>query len=112
MQREAGILKDRESLGRALAALQEIERERLPRVRLASAEPICNWEWIERLELDNILSCGRLHCLAALAREETRGAHNRLDHPARDDGRWRARLLLEREDAGTRIVREIPGGTP
>jgi succinate dehydrogenase/fumarate reductase flavoprotein subunit len=36
----------------------------------------------------SLLTVGRLIVRAALRRDESRGAHYRLDHPAPDDGRW------------------------
>jgi L-aspartate oxidase len=65
MTREAGVLRDADSLARALAALDEME-PRTPVVR-------------------NLWSVSHALVLAAVAREESRGTHTRLDHPDLDD---------------------------
>ena len=39
------------------------------------------------------ITVGRLIAIAALRREESRGAHFRLDHPRRDDSRWTRRIM-------------------
>ena len=47
-------------------------------------------------ELQNLLTVGFLVTNAAYTRTESRGAHHRLDYPARDDGHWRLHLLWRR----------------
>ena len=47
-------------------------------------------------ELRSLLTCARLATEAALLREESRGAHYRIDHPEPHEG-WR-RHLVWRED--------------
>jgi L-aspartate oxidase len=47
-------------------------------------------------ELANLLMCGRLVAEAALAREESRGAHFRLDFPELVDA-WRKHLVFRRD---------------
>ncbi|MGB7923227.1 MAG: hypothetical protein WCF57_08285, partial [Pyrinomonadaceae bacterium] len=44
----------------------------------------------------NFLTVATLIARAALWREESRGAHFRLDFPARDDERWRVHSILRR----------------
>jgi L-aspartate oxidase len=39
------------------------------------------------------ITVGRLIARAALRREESRGGHYRLDFPARDDSRWKQRIM-------------------
>ena len=45
-------------------------------------------------EVRNLLAVGRAVVVAALAREESRGAHNRTDFPAMDDERFCRRLVI------------------
>jgi L-aspartate oxidase len=46
-----------------------------------------------RADEDTCLTVGRLIAAAALRREESRGGHFRLDHPERDDSRWKHRIM-------------------
>ena len=66
-----GILRDRETMEKALADLDCL-----------AAGPLTDMER-KRLRL------GRGMLLAALARKESRGSHTRSDHPARDDKNFR-----------------------
>lgn len=49
------------------------------------------------LEDRNLLLLGRLIAEAALAREESRGAHHRTDHPAPDPAQARSRVVTRQE---------------
>ncbi len=65
MTADAGVLRSAESLGRALAACADVEVGDGP----------AGWE------LANLATVGAALCLAALSREESRGAHARSDFP-------------------------------
>ncbi|MBD2848409.1 L-aspartate oxidase [Paenibacillus sp. IB182496] len=55
----------------------------------------------EEFEFGNMLTCALLIAQAALAREESRGAHYREDFPERDDLLWRKHTVLHREHGVT-----------
>ena len=76
MTAEAGVLRSAGSLERALAACRSV----------AVGEDPAGWE------LANLATVGEALCLAALAREESRGAHTRTDFPELDDA-LEARLV-------------------
>jgi L-aspartate oxidase len=42
---------------------------------------------------ETLITVGRLIAAAALRREESRGGHFRLDHPERNDSRWKHRIM-------------------
>ena len=58
------------------------------------------------LEVQNMVTVATLIVHAALAREETRGAHSRVDFPERDDESFLGRFVWRRGDA----MRFEPGG--
>jgi L-aspartate oxidase len=80
MWRDVGIVRDGESLARAKAALSAWAS--------SASEPTDR----ESQELADMLTCGRLVTEAALAREESRGAHFRRDWPEPRE-EWRRRLV-------------------
>jgi len=59
-------------------------------VTLGTASASAGWE------LQNMLTVCALITSAAYARTESRGAHYRIDYPARDDIHWRLHLLWRR----------------
>lgn len=50
------------------------------------------------LEFANLVTVASLIARAAALREESRGCHSRLDHPERDDERWRGHTVFRRGD--------------
>ena len=67
-----------------------------------------NTERVTALELAGMLDIAEAIVAAALRREESRGAHQRTDHPARDDDRFLAHSLVSRRPDGSCAVEYLP----
>jgi fumarate reductase flavoprotein subunit len=80
MWEDAGLVRDGDSLGRALAAIDRIEAG-LDSIGVAG-DPALNTAWQDWLSMRNQTVAARLIARSALARGESRGAHYRRDHPA------------------------------
>ena len=64
-----------------------------------------NIDLLAALETENLLAQARATMLAALNREESRGAHAREDFPARDDAQWlKHSLIWANQDASLRYA--------
>jgi len=81
MWEDAGILRDAASLERAAAALEALDLE-LQATGLADPDRAYNLTWHDWLNLESQILVSRAICAAALAREDSRGAHYRTDFPA------------------------------
>jgi succinate dehydrogenase flavoprotein subunit len=81
---DVGILRDSDRLKRALARLDELETE-LVHTGVDGSERAFNLSWHDWLNLKNLISVSRVITTAALAREDSRGAHFREDFPEPGD---------------------------
>jgi fumarate reductase flavoprotein subunit len=81
MWNDVGILRDAAGLDRAAGELDALH-ERLDRTGLADRDPVFNLTWHDWLNLDSLLGVSKVIARAAIAREDSRGAHYREDFPA------------------------------
>lgn len=86
MWRNAGVRRSRAGLEQAAETIERWCRYVLPR----------QFSDVEGWELQNMLTVAYFIIDAALAREETRGVHQRIDFPERDDQHWRQHLHYRR----------------
>jgi len=84
MEAGAGIYRDEAMLRTCCARIQEI-RERYRNVVLADKSNVFNTDLIEALELGSMIEVASAMACSALQRRESRGSHQRLDYPDRDD---------------------------
>jgi fumarate reductase flavoprotein subunit len=91
MQKEmdagAGVFRNRDGLSRLARNLGGL-RERFEKVKIEDSSRTFNTEIMAALELDFMLEVSSAIVFSALAREESRGAHSRLDFPERDDKKF------------------------
>lgn len=80
MWEDVGILRTAEGLARAEATLEELETA-LNQTGVGDGDRSYNLGWHDWLNLRNLLSISRVITRAALARENSRGAHFREDFP-------------------------------
>jgi fumarate reductase flavoprotein subunit len=84
MWEDVGILRSAEGLQRALATLDRLDRE-LASIGVADGDRAFNLSWHDWLNLKSLIAVSRVIATSALAREDSRGAHFREDHPQTGD---------------------------
>jgi fumarate reductase flavoprotein subunit len=84
MEKNAGIYRTAEGLAEACTKLSDLRR-RYANVELTDRTNVYNTDLLQALELGSMLDCAEAVAASALARKESRGAHQRLDYVARDD---------------------------
>jgi fumarate reductase flavoprotein subunit len=107
MEQGAGIYRSGETLNRAVSALRALQ-ERACQVRIEDHTSTFNTERIAALELSFMLDVAETIVNTAARREESRGAHQRTDFTARDDGRFLAHSLVSRNADGSCRVEYHP----
>jgi len=98
MQSLVGIFRTGPDLEAAVERLAQL-RARLAQVRVVGS-PAYNPGWNLYFELQNMLVCSEAVARSALQRNESRGAHARLDHPGPDPewGRRNSTVSMEGEE--------------
>jgi fumarate reductase flavoprotein subunit len=107
MESGAGIYRDESSLRASAARIGDI-KQRAARLALDDSSRTFNTERVAALELENLLDVAEAMIHSALAREESRGAHQRTDFPARDDGAYLAHSLAYRREGEPPEIRYQP----
>ena len=96
MEDHCGVFRDDAHMAAGVEKLNAL-RERVEQVRLKDQSRTFNTARIEALELDNLVDVGMATLMSALHRQESRGAHSRVDYPERDDEHWMKHSLYSRD---------------
>ncbi|MBN1678167.1 MAG: FAD-binding protein [Candidatus Thermoplasmatota archaeon] len=84
MFEKCGIFRDKKGLDEGLAKIREL-KERYQKVTVQNKGKTYNLDLIRCYELQGMLEVAEAMLVGALRREESRGAHSRLDFKERDD---------------------------
>jgi fumarate reductase flavoprotein subunit len=107
MEKSAGIYREEALLVEGAEKLRELQ-ERYANVNLDDRSRTFNTELESALELGFMLDVAESMVRCALHRTESRGAHQRTDYPARDDGKFLAHSLVYRNPDGSSRVEYQP----
>jgi succinate dehydrogenase / fumarate reductase flavoprotein subunit len=96
MDTYCGVFRNHEVLSEGLQKVSDLASA-LDDVILSDHSRVFNTARVEALELENLMDIALATVTSALAREESRGAHSRIDFPERDDKKWLKHTLYSRE---------------
>ena len=105
MSRAAGLYRDHDGLADGLRELEGLQRQIDTGLQGRGVD-----EAVAALEAGNMVLVGRMIVTAALARTESRGAHQRTDHPQQDDAQWLRHLVARRGRDGAVELGASPAG--
>lgn len=98
----AGPFRDAAGLTTAVTALAAM------RTRFQTDAPSAAVPQVAEWETSNVLATASMLAVAALAREESRGGHQRIDYPDTNDVRWRVRLAATLDPDGQLSLQDAP----
>jgi succinate dehydrogenase / fumarate reductase, flavoprotein subunit len=105
MQNLVGIFRNKEDLARALEELENL-KERTGRLSVEGSR-LFNPGWHLAQDLKAMLTVSEAVTRSALAREESRGAHSRIDHPGLDAS-WGAKNNVIVRQGSSMTLRQSP----
>ncbi len=103
LSRSAGLYRDAAGLGQGIEELETLRNRIEAGLRAKDLGGA-----IAAREARNMVLAGRMITMAALARTESRGAHQRRDFPDRDDARWLEHLAFTRGKDGELALGRLP----
>ena len=107
MEESAGIYRTASVLEEAARKLRKLQ-ERFHDVSLEDRSYTFNTELIAVLELSYMLDVAEAIVHSALQRRESRGSHQRTDHPKRDDTQFLVHSLATRGENGSPRIEYLP----
>lgn len=103
MWRKAGVEKNAGDLKSALAEIEEMRSVALPDLRITHRGKSANYEWLDAIDLVNMLDASELIVQSSLERKESRGPFFRQDFPLTDNDKWLCANVLKKSGNGVRF---------
>jgi succinate dehydrogenase / fumarate reductase flavoprotein subunit len=102
MDKYVGVFRTGEKLAEGLKQVREL-KARYAKISVQDKSLVYNTNLINALEIANLIDLAEALVLAALSREESRGAHSRTDFKTRDDEKWLKHTLVSYTKDGPKI---------
>jgi len=104
---KVGIFRTGKEMQEAIVEIERIKRQDMPRLYVMDGNTRYNREWIEALEIQNLVAVAEMVAKAAFMREESRGAHYRRDFPKTDNQNWFVNIII-RQQNGVMMFTKVP----
>ena len=99
---KVGVEKDAAGMNAALDEILQIRSE-LPEMRIANKTRIANYEWLDAIDVVNMIDACELIVHSSLERKESRGPFFRKDFPETDNTQWLVANILKKSGNGFRF---------
>lgn len=101
-----GPIRESSRLERAIAEIERMRNDEIHQIYVATKSLEYNKEWLEAIQLDNMLQFLEATTKSALMRTESRGAHYRRDYPNTDNDNWLRNIVVKNADGKMQLVTE------
>jgi succinate dehydrogenase / fumarate reductase flavoprotein subunit len=85
--------------------LDSVLKDELPNLATTSKSRIYNKEWLDAIELRNMVHLLKTSAVSALHRTESRGVHYREDFPYTDNDNWLRENMVQFDAAAMKVSR-------
>lgn len=96
-------IKSEQKMQKALERLNQIREEIVPKMALGSDTLRFNYDWVDAIDVLDMLSALSMELQFSLYRKESRGAFYREDYPMTDNVNWLKHIIGYKTDAGLKI---------
>jgi len=100
-----GPIRNREEIESFLNVLTSARKDELPNLAVTSKSRTYNKEWIDALELQNMVQLLEMAAQSALLRTESRGVHYREDYPNVDNDNWLQESIVKTRSDGFEVTK-------
>jgi fumarate reductase flavoprotein subunit len=107
MEDGAGIYRTEASLKKSETKIRELQ-ERFKNISIEDKSKTFNTELIAAFELSYLLDIAESIVQCALHRKESRGSHQRIDFPSRDDQNFLSHSLVYRKENDVPVIQYAP----
>jgi len=104
---KVGIFRTGKEIQEAISEIERIKEKDIPQLCVMDTKTRYNREWIEALEIGNMVLVAEMVAKTALMRTESRGAHYRRDFPKTDNQNWFVNIVIQQED-GKMTFQKVP----
>lgn len=103
MWEKVGIEKNLAGLTSALEELDRIRATILPNMKVKNRTRVANYEWLDVIDVHNMIDTAELIVHSSIERRESRGPFMRTDFPDTDNENWLAANIMIKTDNGFRF---------
>ena len=98
MWEDVGYVKNETKMRGALTKLEEVRESMVPRMGLESVSRNWNYDWVDALDVEDMLDICDVSIRSAIERQESRGPFYREDFPRIDNLNWLKHTVVSRVD--------------
>jgi len=100
---KVGVEKDAAGMQSALEDIEQIRLDLLPDMAIANRTLVANYEWLDAIDVINMIDACELITHSSLQRKESRGPFFRRDFPATDNTKWLVANVLRKSGNSLRF---------